>query len=51
MAGEEVIKRLRTLHRQENGKSDSVRSPLGSNDVKYNTWFYGRPVQGDQFMW
>jgi hypothetical protein len=51
MAGEEVIKRLRNLHRQEKGKSDSSQSPLGSNNVKYNTWFYGHPVHGDQFMW
>jgi hypothetical protein len=51
MAGEEVIKRLRSLHRQENGKSNSLQSPLGSNNVKYNTWFYDRPVKGDAFMW
>jgi hypothetical protein len=51
MAGEEVIKRLRNLHRQENGKSNSLQSPLGSNNVKYNTWFYNGPVHGDRFMW
>ena len=51
MAGEEVIKRLRNLHRQENGKSNSLQSPLGSNNVKYNTWFYGHAVKGDAFMW
>jgi hypothetical protein len=51
MAGEEVIKRLRNLHRQEKGKSDSLQSPLGSNNVKYNTWFYGGTVHGDRFMW
>jgi CHAP domain len=51
MAGEEVIKHIRNLHRQEKGKSDSSQSPLGSNNVKYNTWFYGHPVHGDAFMW
>jgi hypothetical protein len=51
MAGEEVIKRLRNLHRQEKGKSDASQSPLGSNNVKYNTWFYGGAVHGPRFMW
>ena len=56
MAGEDVIKRLRKLHRDERKKSaaarpGTVRSPLGSNNVKYNTWFYGRPVDGAEFMW
>lgn len=26
-------------------------SPAGSNNVKYNTWFYGRPVSGNSFPW
>jgi hypothetical protein len=56
MAGEEVIKRLRNLHRQERRKSKAarpgtVRSPLGSNNVKYNTWFYGHRVEGEDWMW
>jgi hypothetical protein len=56
MAGEDVIKRLRNLHREERRKSEAsrpgtVRSPLGSNNVKYNTWFYGHPVEGDAFKW
>jgi hypothetical protein len=51
MAGEEAIKHLRNLHRQEKGKSDSLQSPLGSNNVKYNTWFYDHPVDGPAFMW
>ena len=26
-------------------------SPKGSNKVKYNTWFYGKPVHGDDYPW
>lgn len=26
-------------------------SPAGSNNVKYNTWYYGRPVSGDWYPW
>lgn len=26
-------------------------SPAGSNKVKYNTWYYGRPVSGSAFPW
>ena len=26
-------------------------SPKGSNKVKYNTWFYGRAVQGSAYPW
>lgn len=26
-------------------------SPSGSNNVKYNTWFYGRHVYGDDYSW
>lgn len=25
--------------------------PMGSNNVKYNTWYYGKEVSGDQYMW
>jgi hypothetical protein len=60
MAGEAVISRLREIHRAERRKSAKARpgtgsikieSPLGSNNVKYNTWFYDRKVHGDAFMW
>lgn len=26
-------------------------SPAGSNNVKYNTWFYGHAVHGDKYAW
>lgn len=26
-------------------------SPSGSNNVKYNTWFYGRKVSGEDYSW
>ena len=26
-------------------------SPAGSNNVKYNTWFYGHPVHGSNYAW
>jgi hypothetical protein len=25
--------------------------PAGSNNVKYNTWYYGRPVSGKNYAW
>lgn len=28
-----------------------TESPAGSNKVKYNTWYYGRPVRGDGYPW
>src|SRR5919106_6744495 len=58
MAGEKVIARLRKIHREERNKSaearpgtHTIRVPLGSNNVKYNTWFYGGKVSGDAFKW
>jgi len=35
----------------EVGKEDSLESPGGSNDVKYNTWYYGRSVSGSAYPW
>lgn len=26
-------------------------SPIGSNNVKYNTWYYGRMVSGNSYPW
>lgn len=26
-------------------------NPVGSNNVKYNTWYYGRSVSGSQYPW
>ncbi len=31
--------------------SDNAEDPLGSNNCKYNTWFYGRSVRGDAYQW
>ena len=28
-----------------------AESPPGSNSVKYNTWYYGRPVSGSGYPW
>lgn len=30
---------------------DSKENPPGSNNVKYNTWFYGREVSGEEYPW
>lgn len=30
---------------------DSKEVPEGSNSVKYNTWFYGKEVSGDDYPW
>ncbi|WP_158548801.1 peptidoglycan-binding protein [Blastococcus sp. TF02A-26] len=29
----------------------TAESPIGSNRVKYNAWFYGREVSGDAYPW
>lgn len=29
----------------------TVESPANSNNVKYNTWYYGRPVSGSAYPW
>jgi hypothetical protein len=63
MSGEDVMRRVREIHRAELKKSRAarpgvgtpgeteIRDPLGSNRVKYNIWFYGHRVRGDNFMW
>ncbi|HEY6710397.1 MAG TPA: hypothetical protein VJB61_22745 [Actinomycetota bacterium] len=51
MSAQSVIDRLLKIDHQELGRRDSRRSPLGSNNVKYNTWYYGRKVSGDDYMW
>jgi hypothetical protein len=51
MSAETVIKLLLDTHRAERMSSKSIRVPLGSNDVKYNTWYYGTRVSGPAFMW
>ena len=51
MSAATVIKLLTDIHRTERMSSKSIRVPLGSNNVKYNTWYYGREVSGPEFMW
>lgn len=34
-----------------NGELGIKESPPNSNNVKYNTWFYGRPVSGKDYPW
>ena len=60
MSAESVIESIREIHRAERKKSAAARpgtgsikieDPLGSNNVKYNTWYYGRKVHGDDFKW
>lgn len=36
---------------QEAASEDSAESPLGSNNVKYNTWRYGHQVSGADYSW
>jgi len=33
------------------GELGTVENPPNSNKVKYNTWFYGREVQGADYPW
>lgn len=48
MSAEAVIDRLLKIHHQELARG-VTRQPI--NNVKYNTWYYGRPVNGEEFMW
>jgi CHAP domain len=59
MAEKAVIERVRKIMLGEAAKSaakapGAIRSPLGSNNVKYNTAFYGKEVSdpaGELFRW
>ena len=33
------------------GEVGTKSSPPGSNNNKYNTWYYGKPVSGDAYPW
>ncbi len=44
MTIEEIIKRAEA-------EVGTKESPAGSNDVKYNTWYYGRHVSGSAYPW
>ena len=33
------------------GEVGTTEYPPNSNNVKYNTWFYGHPVQGKKYPW
>ena len=50
MSADTVIDRLLKLHHKELAR-DVSQEPLGSNNVKYNTWYYGRRVSGEDYMW
>ena len=42
---------IAAVARAEVDKPDCMEVPDGSNNVKYNTWRYGHPVSGDNYMW
>jgi len=50
MSAESVIDNLLKIHHKELARKVQ-RVPLGSNNVKYNTWYYGQEVSGDDYMW
>ncbi len=43
-----TVNELLTLARRELGNNES---PPGSNNIKYNTWYYGREVEGSEYPW
>ena len=47
-ANKDQINRLIALASAEIGMTEY---PPNSNNVKYNTWFYARPVQGKNYPW
>jgi hypothetical protein len=48
MSRDEVLQRLKNIEKEELGEA---RHPLGSNRIKYNTWYYGRVVHGRDYAW
>jgi len=49
-AGSKVndVEEFLNIARKEIGTKEA---PLGSNNVKYNTWFYGKAVSGNSYPW
>ena len=42
---------IAAVAKAEASAPDNYEVPDGSNNVKYNTWRYGHPVSGDNYMW
>lgn len=42
---------IAAVARAEVGASGSIESPPYSNNVKYNTWYYGHAVSGSSYPW
>ena len=47
-AGEQTAERLLAIAASQVGVKES---PAGSNNVKYNTWYWGKIVSGDAWPW
>ncbi len=43
-----AVEQVLSIARKELGVTES---PAGSNQVKYNTWYYGRAVSGSAYPW
>lgn len=43
-----MLNKILKILKQEVG---TVESPANSNNVKYNTWYYGKKVSGDDYPW
>ena len=43
-----TVQKILDIARKELGVKES---PANSNNVKYNTWFYGRAVSGSTYPW
>ena len=43
-----MVNQIMDIARKELGVKES---PANSNNVKYNTWFYGRTVSGSAYPW
>jgi hypothetical protein len=54
MGRQAVVDRLIEIESAEKNRLDSARHPLGTNNVKYNTAYYGHPVsdpKGKLYAW
>lgn len=43
-----MLNKILNILKQEVGTTEF---PAGSNNVKYNTWYYGKKVSGDEYPW
>lgn len=51
LAGEKITMTIDTILAEAQKEVGIKEYPSGSNNVKYNTWYYGREVSGSAYPW